>query len=120
MIPADVEIYVALQPIDMRLSFDLLSGLVRDRMRGDPKNGSIYVFFGKRKDKLKALFYDRSGFCILYKRLCRGTFRIPEAMTPDGTSVRLEEEELLVLLEGLGVAEKKPTRRETRKPSLVH
>ena len=120
MIPLDVEIYVALEPIDLRISFDLLSGMVRDRMKGDPKSGSIYVFFGKRRDKLKALFYDRSGFCILYKRLCQGTFRIPQAMTPHALNVRLEEEELQVLLEGLPLDEKKRKKCYTKKATLLH
>ena len=62
MIPLDAEIFVALEPIDLRVSFDLLSGLVRERMGGEPKSGALFVFFGKRREKMKALFYDKTGF----------------------------------------------------------
>jgi transposase len=111
MIPLDVEVFVALEPIDLRVSFDLLSGLVRDRLSGDPKSGALFVFFGKRKDKLKALFYDKTGFCILYKRLCRGTFRIPECASPSDASVRIDEDELVALFDGIPL----PERGEKRK-----
>ena len=113
MIPLDVDIFVSLEPIDLRISFDLLAGAVRDRLSGDPKSGALFVFFGKRRDRLKALFYDKTGFCILYKRLCRGTFRIPERAHPDDTSVRIEEDDLVVLLDGIAIE-----REEKRKEKL--
>jgi transposase len=106
MIPLGVDIFVATEPIDLRISFDLLSGKVREQLGGDPKSGAIFVFFGKRKDKMKALFYDRAGFCIFYKRLCRGTFRIPEKLLPSDTSVALDDEELSILLAGFSIEEK--------------
>lgn len=104
MIPLDVDVYVALEPIDLRMSFDLLSGVVRDRRLGDPKSGAMYIFFGKRRDKLKAIFYDQSGYVILYKRLCRGTFRIPEPERPGDAHVRMDDQELGFLLAGMEVA----------------
>lgn len=114
MIPLDAEVYVALEPIDLRISFDLLAGLVRERFGADPKCGSLYVFFGKRKEKLKAIFYDKTGYCILYKRLCRGTFRIPEPDRPEEAVIQLPEEAFFALLEGLGVEQEKPKRKKTR------
>ena len=114
MIPLDVEVFVAFEPIDLRISFDLLAGTVRDRITGDPKSGAVYVFFGKRRDKLKALFYDKTGYCILYKRLCRGTFRIPERVSGQDASIRIEEDELVVLLDGLAMG------RGEKKKTIVH
>jgi transposase len=102
MIPLDAEIFVAFDPIDLRVSFDLLSGLVRKRFGQDPKSGSLYVFFGKRREKLKALFYDKTGFCILYKRLYRVTFRIPKPDCDGDATIELPEEMFVALLEGLG------------------
>lgn len=101
MISLDTEIYVALEPIDLRMSFDLLAGLVRDRIGGDPKCGALFVFFGKRREKLKALCYDKTGFVILYKRLSKGTFRIPEALHPQDRYIEIDEDAFVVLLDGL-------------------
>lgn len=112
MIPLDVEIFVALEPIDLRASFDRLSGLVRERMGSEPTTGALFVFFGKRKEKLKVLFQDASGLVILYKRLSRGTFRIPVPLRPGDTTVTLTDRELVELLEGLGGAPSEPRRRK--------
>ena len=49
MIPSSVEIYVALEPIDMRLSFDRLSGLAKEQIGYDARSGALFVFFGRRR-----------------------------------------------------------------------
>lgn len=77
MIPAGVEIYVALEPIDLRWSFDRLAGIVEERIGRKPRSGALFVFFGKRRTSLKALFADATAMCIFYKRLDRGTQRGP-------------------------------------------
>ena len=69
MIPAGVEIYVALEPVDMRLSFDRLAGLAKEQVGYDARSGALFLFFGKRRDALKVLFFDGSGMAIFYKRL---------------------------------------------------
>jgi transposase len=61
MIPLDAEVFVARDPVDLRVSFDALAGLVRERFGAEPKSGSLFIFFGKRKEKLKALFYDKTS-----------------------------------------------------------
>ena len=78
MIPSGVEIFVGLEPIDLRWSFDRLSGLVEERVGRTARGGALFVFFGKRRSALKVFFFDGSGLCIFYKRLDRGTFRLPE------------------------------------------
>jgi transposase len=65
MIPSGVEIYVALEPIDMRLSFDRLGGLAREQIGYDARSGALFLFFGRRRDALKILFFDGSGMAIL-------------------------------------------------------
>ena len=77
MIPHGVEIYVGLDPIDLRWGFDRLRGVVGERVGRDARGGSLFVFFGRRRDALKVLFFDGTGMCVFYKRLDRGTFRIP-------------------------------------------
>ena len=66
MIPSGVEIYIALQPIDMRLSFDRLSGLAKEHIGHDARSGALFVFFGRRKDAMKVLFFDGTGMVIFY------------------------------------------------------
>jgi hypothetical protein len=69
MIPVGVAIYVALEPIDLRFSFDRLSGLAKERVGYDARSGAMFIFYGRRRDALKVLFFDGSGMCVFYKRL---------------------------------------------------
>ncbi|MGA9522894.1 MAG: IS66 family insertion sequence element accessory protein TnpB [Myxococcaceae bacterium] len=110
MIPHGVEIFVGLQPIDLRWGFDRLAGIVEERIGRKPRSGALFVFFGKRRDALKVLFYDGTGLCLFYKRLDRGTFRLPEATEEGGASVTIEERALDDLLEGIDVDAKAPKR----------
>lgn len=116
MLPADVAVYLAIEPIDLRWSFDILAGIVRERLGGDPKSGALFLFFGRRHDRVKVLFYDRSGYCLLYKRLDRGTFRLPEVVEPGAPVVTLDEDELALLLEGIEL----PSERVVRPRRRVH
>jgi transposase len=111
MVPVDVPIYVATESIDMRWSFDILAGLVRERLEEEPRSGSLFVFFGRRLDRLKILFFDSNGYCVLYKRLDKGTFRIPAVVEPGASSVCVDDEELALLLEGLELPERPQKRR---------
>ena len=104
MIPAGVEVYLALEPIDMRLSFDRLSGLAKEHIGYEARSGALFVFFGRRKDSLKVLFFDGSGMCIFYKRLDRGTFKIPEAPRADARHVEVDDATLEALLDGVDIA----------------
>lgn len=94
MIPHGVEVYVGLDPIDLRWGFHRLTGLVTEGLARDPRGGALFVFFGKRREALKVLFYDRTGVCLFYKRLDKGTFRIPAAAEEGATTVRIAEREL--------------------------
>jgi transposase len=72
MIPHGVEVFVGLEPIDLRWGFDRLAGLVTERLGRDARSRALFVFFGKRRDALKVLFFDGTGLCLFYKRLlCR-------------------------------------------------
>src|SRR5215831_4010237 len=103
MIPAGVEIYVVLEPIDMRLSFDRLSGLAKEHVGYDARSGALFLFFGRRRDALKILFFDGSGMVIFYKRLDRGTFRIPERSSEKARHVEIDDVTLDALLDGIDV-----------------
>ena len=116
MIPSGVEIFVALQTIDLRWSFDRLAGLAASEMGREARCGALFVFFGRRRDALKILFFDGSGMCQLYKRLDAGVFKLPEAVGPDGRCVEVAPHVLDALLDGVEV-EPRPARRRSRDPS---
>jgi transposase len=110
MIPAGVEIFIALEPIDMRLSFDRLSGLAKEQIGYEARSGALFVFFGRRRDALKVLFFDGTGMCIFYKRLDRGTFQFPKATSTTARHVEVDDATLEALLDGVDVDEKSPAR----------
>lgn len=103
MIPHGVEIFVGLEPIDLRWSFDRLAGIVTERVGRDARGGALFVFFGKRREAIKVLFHDGTGFCLFYKRLDRGTFRAIEAHDSSAATVEIDEATLDALLDGIDV-----------------
>ncbi|HLK38072.1 MAG TPA: IS66 family insertion sequence element accessory protein TnpB [Polyangiaceae bacterium] len=109
MIPRGVQVFVALEPIDMRFSFDRLSGLAREQVGYDARSGALFVFFGRRRDALKILFFDGSGMCQFYKRLDQGTFRLPEAVE-GAHHVEIDDATLETLLDGVEVESGPPVR----------
>jgi transposase len=112
-LPPSVKIYIATAPVDMRKSFDGLSSAVQQRMQMDPLCGHLFVFFNKRSDQVRILFWDRSGFCILAKRLERGQFR-PPACADNASHVDMEAAELGLILEGIDL--QRAVRRPRWKP----
>jgi transposase len=91
-------IFVALDPVDMRQSFNGLYSRVQVVLQQDPTSGHLFVFTNKTKNRLKILVWDGSGLCILAKRLDKGTFSWPSGQ---GASELLRPEELQLLLHGL-------------------
>ena len=75
--PTSVRVLVATKPVDFRKGMDGLSALVQEELRADPFSGVIYVFRAKRTDRVKLLFWDQTGLCLLTKRLEGAKFRWP-------------------------------------------
>jgi transposase len=100
-LPPSVRLFVATQPVDGRKGADSLMVLVRDVFRLDPLSGHLFVFFTKRSDRIRIVYWDRSGFAMWTKRLQRGRFRHP--LSADGKlSVRaIEAAELALIVEGI-------------------
>jgi transposase len=115
MIPSNVDVFLALEPVSMHLSFDRLAGLVTERMGRSARAPALYVFINRRRTRLKALFFDGTGLCLFYKRLDRGRFRVPEEAKNDVQVLEMSEGELEELLDGLAV---KTVRDEP--PPTVH
>jgi transposase len=103
MIPHGVEIFIGLEPIDLRWGFDRLSGIVSDRIGREVRSGALFVFFGKQRHALKIVFFDGSGLCLFYKRLDKGVFRLPETEGLDVTSIEVDERALDDLLDGIDI-----------------
>lgn len=101
LMPTPARILVATQPVDFRLSIDGLAALVELQLKEKPLSGTMFVFTNKRKRGLKLLVWDHGGFVLLYKKLERGRFRLPQA---DGDRVTVSSAELLAILEGIDLA----------------
>jgi transposase len=106
VIPAAVRIFVCTEVIDMRQGFDRLAQLARAKLGEDPQAGSIFVFGNRNATRLKALWFDGNGYCLLYKRLHRAVFELPTSS--GGVSVQLDARQLAELLRGSA----RPSRRK--------
>jgi len=115
VIPQGVEVFVCVSPVDMRWSFDRLSGVVREQFGREPRGGALFVFFGKRRETAKVMFADGRGLCMLYKRLDQGLFAPVEALIDGATYVELDEAALEALLDGVVPTEPKKPRRPRRR-----
>lgn len=98
-LPPSVRVFVAIEPIDMRGSFDALAGAVR-RLQLDPVDGHLYLFLNKRRRLAKALWFDGSGWCVLAKRLEAGSFQLPPVGDAQ-TQVQVDGATFTSLLAGL-------------------
>lgn len=77
-IEANLRVYICTAPTDMRKGFDRLAELVRVEAKKNPLDGGLYVFFSRRRDRVKIIYWDRDGFALWYKRLEAGVFRVEE------------------------------------------
>lgn len=111
---AGVRIWLATQPADMRCGFDRLAALAQTVTGEDPLSGQLFIFRGRNGDRLKLLWWDRDGFCLWYKRLEEGVFKLPR-VEPGTASVQLRASELAMLLEGIDLSSVKRLRRYQRK-----
>jgi len=96
-------------PTDMRKGFAGLSGLVRQHMGHELLSGDVFIFINRRRDRIKLLMWDATGFALYYKQLERGTFEFPQ---PDrGRSTELRWSDLVMLLEGIEIKSIKRRKR---------
>ena len=101
MIPSGVRIFVCTEPQDMRRSFDALALAVRERLALDPESGALFVFSSKQGNRLKVLWFDHNGYCILYKRLHRALFKLPQGGTTERPLVAIDARSLASILRGV-------------------
>jgi transposase len=95
-----VQVVLATSPVDLRRGHDGLASLVRSMWKADPYSGTLFVFFGRRMDRVKVLFFYAGGFTIYYRRLERGRFTMPH-VAKGATRVELDPTTLAMLLDGV-------------------
>ena len=103
MLPTNIRVWVAAKPIDMRKGCFSLAAFVQQEFQLDPKTNHLFVFFGRSKDKVKILHWDRNGFALWYKCLSEGRYRLPKIMDKR-FSISLSD--LSLLLEGIDLNSK--------------
>jgi transposase len=115
-LPASVRIYVAAEAVDLRRGFDGLAAAARSVIGADPLSGHLFVFLNRRRNRIKVLVWDRTGYLLLYKRLERGTFRIATEPRIGERHVEVDAGELGLMLEGLDLRGARRQQRWRRMP----
>lgn len=100
-LPPSVRIFVARGATDMRKSFDTLAALVIEVVDEDPQSGHLFLFVNRRRDRAKILWWDRSGYCLLAKRLEHGQFRVFDQAAGSKGAFEVTASELALLLDGI-------------------
>lgn len=116
LMPMGVKVFLAVQPIDLRASFYRLAAYVRATHNGNPQDGHLYVFVGKRRDLVKILFWDRSGYCVFAKKLEKHRFKLPVDLPSDAVQQEVDFATLTLFLEGIDL--RGATRRPDHEPPI--
>jgi len=115
-LPPSVRIFAAVEPVDARKSFDGLAAVVRDSLGGDPMTGHLFFFLNRRGDMAQILFWDRTGFVVMRKRLEAGTFRMVRNGDGNKSSMEIDAVELGLMLEGIDLGTVKRRKRFKMEP----
>jgi transposase len=111
-VSGQVHVFLALQPTDMRRSFDTLAATVQEVLQQDPLSGHLFVFRSKRGDRVKVLYWNTHGYALWYTRLESGSFRFPALANDDSaTSLMISAADLAMLLDGVDLTSVKRTKR---------
>jgi transposase len=113
-----IRIFLCLDTVDLRKSFDGLSALVRQALAADPLSGHWFVFRNRRGDRLKILAWEEDGWCLWYKRLEAGVFRFPPPAADGPPRVEVRAAELAMLLDGVEV-DRVPRRKRYHRPATA-
>jgi transposase len=96
-----LKVFLAVEPCDLRKSFNGLHALVTGRLGEDPRTGTLFVFTNRRPSRLKILLFDGTGLWVCTKRLEKGTFSWPKNIEPQKTKLRLTPQALALLTDGV-------------------
>ena len=98
-----LKVYLAVEPCDMRKSFNGLYALAEGTLGADPKSGALFVFCNRRRNRIKLLYHDGTGLWVAAKRLEAGTFSWPKRQREDEKRLRLTPEALALLTDGINL-----------------
>ena len=107
---AQQQYFLFRQATDMRKGFNGLSGLVRNELDQDPLSGDVFIFVNRRRNRMKLLVWESSGFVLYYKQLEQGTFEIPEPKAGE-LSCAITWHDLVLILEGVVLSSIKRKKR---------
>jgi transposase len=110
-LPAHLRVFAATAPTDMRKSFSGLVGLVEKELGRQVEAGGLFLFFSRRRNAVKVLFFTGDGLAIFYRRLERGTFELPRIADAGAKGIELKASELTLILEGIELSSVKHRRR---------
>jgi transposase len=96
-----LKIFLAVDPCDLRKSFNGLWATAQERLHEDPKKGALFAFANRRRNRIKILYFDGTGVCIWMKKLERGTFRWPRSASEDPAKLTLVPQALQLLVDGV-------------------
>jgi len=96
-----LNVYVAVEPCDMRKSFNGLYAVAVEILKEDPLSGAVFVFCNRRRNRLKMLYWDGTGLWVLAKRLEKGTFCWPKSADVKAKKLKLTPEALAMLTDGI-------------------
>ena len=99
-------VYLHRDPVDFRKQIDGLAAIVELTMKQSLSSGALFVFCSKQRNKLKLLYWDKTGFCLWYKRLEKDKFKWPKKH--GSTTISIDEEQLNWLLRGVDISAIKP------------
>lgn len=103
MIAHGLPIYVALEPVDMRLGAERLGALVREKMQAEPRSRALFVFVGKRGHVMKVLTWDGTGTIVIHKKLDAGRFELPRGTAPGERHLRISDAMFDVIHKGVAL-----------------
>jgi hypothetical protein len=99
---ASLSYFLYRNPVDIRNSFDGLSGLIQNELGRDPLSGEVFIFINKRRNQVKLLRWEQGGFILYYKRLETGTFELPQ-FDNDSPNSPLQWSTLVLMIEGISL-----------------
>jgi transposase len=105
-----VKLWYCPQPVDMRLGFDGLYALVRNRLQAEPLSGHLFIFRNRTADRLKVLYWGGHGLCLWCQRLEAGRYHFPDAAS-DARGVELTAGQFQMVLDGIDLSRLRRVKR---------
>lgn len=110
------QVYIVCGYTDMRRSIDGLAAIIQQNFSLEPCSGSLFLFCGRRRDRMKALLWEEDGFLLMYKRLDNGAFQWPRSESEEKL---LTQEQFVWLMQGLSVEQPKAIRRSEKHKDII-